>query len=208
MSPGPWGKPAGDSVTYYPAGGLAGRMLIRFAGWGRLAASGHEHRQGQPGKFFVLEKSTTSGNTASVCRDRRFNEAEWRQCLEKISGLLPQADYLVASGRLPPGVPPDFYGRLAGFGREHNTRLVVDTSGEALPLAVAEGVFLIKPNLREFAELMGCESVDGLEEERLAGRSTCFPPAGARPWWFPWEPQGFWRLPPRAPNGCGRPWLP
>ena len=52
--------------------------------------------------------------------------------------------------------------------RENKTRLIVDTSGEALRLAVAEGVFLIKPNLREFAELMGRESVDGLEEERLA----------------------------------------
>ncbi len=37
-----------------------------------------------------------------------LEEAEWQQCLEEISGLLPHIDFLVASGSLPPGVPPDF----------------------------------------------------------------------------------------------------
>jgi 6-phosphofructokinase 2 len=97
-----------------------------------------------------------------------LQEAEWRRCLEEISPLLPQVDYLVASGRLPPGVPPNFYGQLAKLAREHNTRLIVDTSGEALRLAVEEGVFLIKPNVREFAELTGRERVDEQEEENLA----------------------------------------
>ena len=160
-------KMGGDSAAFYLAGGLAGQMLRDL-----LDREGLQHRPMSIAgvtreNFTVLEKSTG--------RQYRFgmpgptlNEAEWRQCLEKISGLLPQADYLVASGRLPPGVPANFYGRLAKLAREHNTRLIVDTSGEALHLAVAEGVFLIKPNLREFAELMGRESVDGLEEERLA----------------------------------------
>jgi 6-phosphofructokinase 2 len=160
-------KLGGDSVAFYLAGGLAGQMLRDL-----LDREGLQHRPMSIAgvtreNFTVLEKSTG--------RQYRFgmpgptlNEAEWRQCLEKISGLLPQADYLVASGRLPPGVPANFYGRLAKLAREHNTRLIVDTSGEALRLAVAEGVFLVKPNLREFAELMGRESVDGLEEERLA----------------------------------------
>ena len=161
------GKLGGDSVAFYPAGGLAGRMLIDL-----LDGEGLQHRAMSIAgvtreNFTVLEKSTG--------RQYRFGmpgptlqEAEWRRCLEEILPLLPEIDYLVASGALPPGVPPDFYGQLARLAREHNTRLVVDTSGEALRLAVEEGVFLIKPNLREFAELMGRESVDGLEEERLA----------------------------------------
>jgi 6-phosphofructokinase 2 len=161
------GKLGGDSVAFYPAGGLAGQMLRDL-----LDGEGLQHRAMSitgvtRENFTVLEKSTG--------RQYRFGmpgptlqEAEWRRCLEEILPLLPKIDYLVASGALPPGVPPDFYGQLARLAREHNTRLVVDTSGEALRLAVEEGVFLIKPNLREFAELMGRESVDGLEEERLA----------------------------------------
>jgi 6-phosphofructokinase 2 len=160
-------KLGGESAAFYAAGGLAGRMLSDL-----LDREGLLHRPMSIAgvtreNFTVLEKSTG--------RQYRFgmpgptlNEAEWRRCLEEILPLLPKIDYLVASGALPPGVPLDFYGQLARLAREHNTRLVVDTSGEALRLAVEEGVFLIKPNLREFAELMGRESVDGLEEERLA----------------------------------------
>lgn len=161
------GKLGGESAAFYPAGGLAGQMLIDLLDREGL----HHQAMGIAGvtreNFTVLEKSTG--------RQYRFGmpgpaleEAEWHRCLEEISALLPQIDYLVASGRLPPGVPPDFYGQLARLARGHNTRLVVDTSGEALRLAVAEGVFMIKPNLREFAELVGRELGDGLPEEHLA----------------------------------------
>ena len=160
-------KLGGDSVAFYPAGGLAGRMLSDL-----LDREGLHHQAMSIAgvtreNFTVLEKSTA--------RQYRFGMpgptlqgADWRRCLEEISHLLPQVDYLVASGRLPPGVPPNFYGQLAKLAEEHNTRLIVDTSGEALRLAVEEGVFLIKPNLREFAELMGRELVNGLQEEHLA----------------------------------------
>jgi 6-phosphofructokinase 2 len=38
---------------------------------------------------------------------------------------------------------------------------VVDTSGPALATALAEGVFLIKPNLRELQELVGAQLHEG-----------------------------------------------
>jgi len=157
----------GDSLAFYPAGGLAGRMLCDL-----LDREGLDHRAISIAgvtreNFTVLEKSTG--------RQYRFGmpgptlqDAEWRRCLEAISNLLPRIDYLVASGRLPPGVPENFYGQLARLAKEHDTRLIVDTSGEALRLAVKEGVFLIKPNLREFAELTGRKEVNGLQEEHLA----------------------------------------
>jgi len=157
----------GDSLAFYPAGGLAGRMLCDL-----LDREGLDHRAISIAgvtreNFTVLEKSTG--------RQYRFGmpgptlqDAEWRRCLEEISNLLPRIDYLVASGRLPPGVPENFYGQLARLAKEHDTRLIVDTSGEALRLAVKEGVFLIKPNLREFAELTGRKEVNGFQEEHLA----------------------------------------
>ena len=160
-------KLGGDSLALYAAGGLSGEMLTSL-----LDGEGLKH-QAIPitgltrESLTILEKSTGQQYRFGM-PGPTLNGTEWRQCLEKISGLLPQVDYLVASGRLPPGVPANFYGQLARLAREHNTRLIVDTSGEALRLAVAEGVFLIKPNLREFAELTGRERVDEQEEERLA----------------------------------------
>jgi 6-phosphofructokinase 2 len=160
-------KLEGDSVAFYPAGGLAGQMLSNL-----LDREGLDHRAITIAgvtreNFTILEKSTG--------RQYRFGmpgptlqKTEWRRCLEEVANLLPQIDYLVASGRLPPGVPADFYGRVAKLAKEQKTRLIIDTSGEALRLSVDEGVFLIKPNLREFAELTGRDRVDELQEEHLA----------------------------------------
>jgi 6-phosphofructokinase 2 len=66
----------------------------------------------------------------------------------------PSPQYVVLSGSLPPGVPDDFYARLAtALGPD--VRVVVDTSGSPLRRTVERGVFLIKPNLGELAELVG-----------------------------------------------------
>jgi 6-phosphofructokinase 2 len=160
-------KLGGNSVAFYPAGGLAGRMLSDL-----LDREGLQHEAMSIAgvtreNFTVLEKSTGQQYRFGM-PGPTLQEVEWRRCLEEISRLLPQADYLVASGRLPPGVPPDFYGLLAKLAKKQKIRLIVDTSGEALRLAVEEGVFLIKPNLPEFAELTGRERVDERQEEYLA----------------------------------------
>jgi 6-phosphofructokinase 2 len=79
-------------------------------------------------------------------------------------------DYIVASGSLPPGVPHDFYGRVAEVGRRMNSRVIVDTSGEPLAAAVEAELFLIKPNLRELRDLVG-EELETEEAQEEAARS-------------------------------------
>ncbi|MBF8191617.1 1-phosphofructokinase [Nonomuraea sp. K274] len=65
------------------------------------------------------------------------------------------ADWVVASGSLPPGVPVEVYAvlceRFAGAG----IRVAVDTSGPALVSALAAGPTLVKPNREELAEATG-----------------------------------------------------
>ena len=46
--------------------------------------------------------------------------------------------------------------------------MVLDTSGPSLQLAMEEGVYMIKPNLREMADLMKKESITGMEQEKAA----------------------------------------
>jgi len=160
-------KLGGDSLALYMAGGFSGQVLSDLLDQEGLSHQALAIAGLTRENFTILEKSTGQQYRFGM-PGPTLTEAEWRRCLEELSGLLPQVDYLVASGRLPPGVPANFYGRLAKLARENKTRLIVDTSGEALRLAVAEGVFLIKPNLREFAELTGRERVDEQEEEHLA----------------------------------------
>jgi 6-phosphofructokinase 2 len=77
--------------------------------------------------------------------------------------------WLVASGSLPPGVPEDFYARLARAAARQGMPLVLDTHGAPLRHALGEEVFLIKPSLQEFYDLIG-EGDQGhlpLDERRL-----------------------------------------
>lgn len=74
-----------------------------------------------------------------------------------VQDAVGSADWLVASGSLPPGTPVGFYGdlvrRLAGSG----TRVAVDTSGPALEAVLSAGPALVKPNRDELAEVTGMQ---------------------------------------------------
>ena len=90
--------------------------------------------------------------------------SEWKACLDWIESNR-DIEYLVASGSLPPGVPHDFYAQIARSAARRGIRFVLDTRGEPLKLAVREGVFLLKPNLRELGQLAGTEIES--EEQQL-----------------------------------------
>ena len=89
-----------------------------------------------------------------------MHEWEWRACLDAFETLPGPLDYIVASGSLPPGAPEDFYARVADLARARGVPLVVDTSGPALRAALAYGVDLFKPSLREMRELTGRDLAD------------------------------------------------
>jgi 6-phosphofructokinase 2 len=72
----------------------------------------------------------------------------------------PAPKFVVASGSLPPGVPQDFYAMAARAAKQRGARLVLDTSGPALDAALREGMYLVKPNLRELRELVGASPAD------------------------------------------------
>ncbi|MCI2265665.1 1-phosphofructokinase family hexose kinase [Sediminivirga luteola] len=67
------------------------------------------------------------------------------------------ASWVVLAGSLPPGVPDDFYARVAGQLRSRYgtqaPRIAVDASGPALAAAVAARPDLIKPNAEELLDL-------------------------------------------------------
>jgi 6-phosphofructokinase 2 len=82
-------------------------------------------------------------------------ETEWRACLDALASPDLEPRFMVASGSLPPGVPDDFYAKLATTMSGGDVKLIVDTSGLPLQRALEAGVYLIKPNLREMRELLG-----------------------------------------------------
>lgn len=107
-----------------------------------------EYRFGIPGPF-VIEK-------------------EWQESLNKIENHLQEGDYLVASGKLAPGIPDDFFVKVAGITKQKKARLILDTKGEALIQAIKAEIFLFKPNLAELSAVCGVNSISFSELETLA----------------------------------------
>jgi 1-phosphofructokinase family hexose kinase len=79
---------------------------------------------------------------------------------ERVCGHARPGDIWVLSGRLPPGLPDDYYGQLTGLLRAQGTKVVLDTSGEALRLGCAAGPYLVKPNLAEAEQIVRQEGDD------------------------------------------------
>lgn len=69
---------------------------------------------------------------------------------------LDDITWLVLSGSLPPGLPTDTWACLADRAAE-GTRVILDSSGEALRAGLRGRVFLVKPNARELEQLAGRE---------------------------------------------------
>jgi 6-phosphofructokinase 2 len=71
-----------------------------------------------------------------------------------------KTNYLVASGSLNEGLSADFYQQIADFSKISGTKLIADTSGEALKKVLEKGVYLAKPNIGELAKLIGVEHLE------------------------------------------------
>jgi 6-phosphofructokinase 2 len=159
----------GESQALYLAGGLQGRRLQ-----GLLDQEALDHRSVEIGESIRENLIIYEENSGEQYRfgmpGPEVSEPEWRALLDAVWDREPVPDYLVASGSLPPGVPGDFYGRLARQCREKGIRMILDTSGDPLVEGVREGVFLIKPNVNELKTLAGMSDFDDeshLEEPAL-----------------------------------------
>ncbi|MEX2382655.1 MAG: 1-phosphofructokinase family hexose kinase [Opitutales bacterium] len=170
-------KLGGNSVAIYPAGGAMGEFfddLVGREGVGKVPIPIKEMTRVD---FTVSEEEGADQQFRFVLPGPELSEGEWKACLECLSSRKPAPDYIVASGSLPPGVPTDFYARLANRARHLGSRLCVDTSGEALTAVKKEKFFLLKPNRRELAQLSDREIENEEQEvavaEELVGNGTC-----------------------------------
>jgi 6-phosphofructokinase 2 len=96
---------------------------------------------------------TSSGNDFRfVLPGPQVSAAEVEACFDYVAQHLPK-QFLVISGGLAPGVPVNFYARLAALAKAHGVRVVLDTNGPALTEALKVGVSMFKPSLRELRDL-------------------------------------------------------
>lgn len=157
------------TVAVIPVGGRAGHDLaallgatglpcraVRVAGAARVNVTviepgGRTTKVNEPGEPLTaaeLDELVRQARTAAV-----EHEAAWVACC----------------GSLPPGAGPELVARLVDAAHAAGARAAVDTSGAALPAALAAGADLVKPNREELAELAG-RPLPGLADVAAAAR--------------------------------------
>ncbi|NRQ37238.1 1-phosphofructokinase family hexose kinase [Nonomuraea sp. NN258] len=166
-----------------PYGGDEGRQLIRL-----LADEGLD-------MVTVPVAGVTRSNVTLAEPDgtiTKVNEpgtalsaAELDTIAESVLSAAHEADWVVASGSLPPEVPADVYARLGRRFARAGLRVAVDTSGPALVSALAAAPALVKPNLDELAGATGMpirclgDVVEAAGKLRAAGARTVLASLGA-----------------------------
>ncbi|MGH6894265.1 MAG: 1-phosphofructokinase family hexose kinase [Dongiaceae bacterium] len=149
----------GRSTSFVALGGSTGRMLRDL-----MKAEGLHLAEfrigGDTRQNITVDETARARQYRLVLQGPRWTAKEARAALGEIERLAADYEYVVATGSLPPGVPEDFYARLARGVRRKGGRFILDTSGPPLRKALAAGVFLVKPNHIEFRDLSGTDRPD------------------------------------------------
>ena len=150
-------KLGGDVLALYLAGGPAGDQLgnmLQNEGIGIDAIQISENTR----ENLIIADLASRKQYLFDMPGPHINPGEWQQCLKHLE-LLNDLKYIVASGSLPPGLPDNIFLSLSALAEKKRAKLVIDTSGRALQLAVQCSAWMIKPNLRELGLLAGKEDL-------------------------------------------------
>jgi 6-phosphofructokinase 2 len=157
----------GDALALVMTGGVTGRLIeelldqagvrwrsLPIQGRSRISVNVHDRQTGLEYRF-VPEGPMVEPN-------------EWRHALDVMADL--DADWIVASGSLPPGVPDNFYAQAAATAARRGQNFVLDTSGAALRSGIGPGTTLLKMSLSELEFLTGHELTDPRERAEEIAR--------------------------------------
>jgi 6-phosphofructokinase 2 len=151
-----------DVLAVILAGGVTGALIEDL-----LSEAGVPHRtvhcRGRSRISFTVFDRTTKEEYRFVPQGPTAEPCDWTEILELLEAV--ECDWIVASGSLEPGMPPDFYATIARVARRRGIRIAVDTSGAPLRAALDAGVDLVKPSLSELEAYVGRALPDIAEQE-------------------------------------------
>ncbi len=156
----------GRSLALVLAGGSTGRHLGEL-----LEESDVDHRivpiAGRTRTSHTVTDASNGHEYRFIAQGPTVSEAEWTAMLDAASST--EASWLIASGSLPPGVPEDFYARLAEAAHRNGIAVALDTSGTALRAGLAGGgLTLVKSSLSELETIAGRRLPTEAEQEEAA----------------------------------------
>jgi 6-phosphofructokinase 2 len=154
-----------DVAAIYPTGGAIGKLLQRLVereGIASIVTPSHVETR----ENFTAYEQDSGEQYRFVLPGSALHRVEWQACLDQLASLPHKPKFVVASGSVPPGVPEDFFARVAKHAKALGAKTVIDTWGAALQAALDEGVTLIKPNLVELSDFVGAALAN--DKDRIA----------------------------------------
>lgn len=150
----------GDAEALFLAGGETGDLLDR------LLEEKHIRRQrivipGMTRIGFMVREMSTGLEYRFVPEGPPIPLEAVTPCLDAVARH--KGAYVVASGSLPAGTPPDLYVQMAEIAARRGARFVLDSSGAGLRVTLEKArVHLIKPSIGELEQLVSEKlDVDG-----------------------------------------------
>ncbi|EJL64320.1 1-phosphofructokinase family hexose kinase [Flavobacterium sp. CF136] len=156
----------GSSLAVFASGGPIGEMLKDLVKKEKIDFEAIETKTPTRENFIAVDDNTNSQYRFGFSGGN-LSDLESQKVLETLSNLKPK--FLVASGSLNEGLSSDFYQKVAEIAKKSNSKLIVDTSGDALKKVLETGAYLIKPNVGELAKLVGVERLE-MEEVNEAAK--------------------------------------
>lgn len=145
------------SIALFPAGGHNGGMLRGLLDEGEI----HYHAvdtQVETRENWIVQIDDSKEQYRFTFPGRAVEEKAIVRLIDDIKSFSPT--FIVASGSLPPGLPPYFYGLLVKAANAIDAKCIVDTSGEALEALKGRNAYLIKPNIGELCKLLKVDWID------------------------------------------------
>jgi 6-phosphofructokinase 2 len=147
----------GESFCVFTSGGPIGSMLEELVQKDSIAFKAVKTANWTRESFVAVDDNTNSQYRFGF-PGSEISEVEKNNIIQTIQELKPK--FLVLSGSLNEGLPTDFYQHIADLAKQSGSKVIVDTSGEALQKVLETGVYLIKPNVGELAKLIGVERLE------------------------------------------------
>lgn len=155
----------GESLCIFTSGGPIGIMLQECLAKEKIKSNVIPIKNWTRENFVAYDVVTKSQYRFGFPGDSLSTE-ELEKIKTTIINLEPK--FLVISGSLNEGVASDFYQSICKVLKKSETKIIIDTSGEALKKVLETGVYLIKPNIGELAKLMNVERLEENELEAAA----------------------------------------
>jgi 6-phosphofructokinase 2 len=149
----------GSTIAYGFIGGDAGRAVEILLDEEGVPFSFTPIRR-ETRTNFIITDSKSGHQTRIDAPGPRISQGEFERFQRKMQRLSPKPDLIVMGGSAPPGIPNDVYYTLTLEAKGFGVKTILDADTNWLAEGIKAKPYLIKPNVREAAALLGRELPD------------------------------------------------